>query len=759
MTPESLCMGCMADKGNARFCGDCGWQEGTAAESPQQLPPRTVLDGRYLLGRALGQGGFGITYLAWDLNLNRKLAVKEYFPREVCTRARDEHTVQPLTQGSREAYADGQKRFLEEARALARFQDHPGIVSVLGFFQENGTAYLVMAYVEGLTFKQYLEEQGGKIRFERALDILVFVMDALREVHGAGLLHRDISPDNIYLNRRGQVKILDFGAARYAMGELSRSLDVILKPGYAPAEQYRHRGKQGPWTDVYALGATLYRAVIGQTPTAAPDRLEHDDLVPPSRLGVEIPAKSEEVLLKALAVRHENRFQTVADFQNALMPREILKPKPVSPPEPVLDRLTPWPDPWRRLKRVVFALAVAVLVLAAAAVIKRIWPRTGRVTLTANVVGAHISIDGRTVPDWVTPHTFANLPGGPHRITVMKDRYQAVSQDVTVQPGGDSSVNVNLLPATQVGQLTVAASSAEGPVVGAKLLMDDESQPDWLTPHTFSSLPAGPHRVTVMKDGYQAVSQNVTVQAGGDGSVNLNLLPSPPQVGQLTVAANVAGAKISIDGQTEPDWLTPHTFSNLPGGAHRIAVMKNGYPAVSQNVTVQLGQAGSVTLNLSPLRAGGDRSVGSSLPPGAQLGGLTVTSNVSGARIRIDGQAQPGWVTPHTFDRLLAGNHVVAVEEDFYRTASRVVVVPADGSVSVDLPITQGTGRVKISTNPPGLQVSIDGQPRGQSPLVIENVIAGHHRYRIEGPPGREPKEDTVDIHDGESWEKIVRWE
>ena len=315
---ESLCMGCMANKGNARFCGDCGWEEGTPAESPLQLPPRTVLDGRYLLGRALGQGGFGITYLAWDLNLNRKLAIKEYFPREVCTRARDEHTVQPLTHGSREAYAAGQKRFLEEAQALARFQDHPGIVSVLGFFQENGTAYLVMVYVEGRTLKQYLEERNGKMPFQAALNILTPVMDALREVHRVGMLHRDISPDNIYLNRRGQVKILDFGAARYAMGELSRSLDVILKPGYAPEEQYRYRGKQGPWTDVYALGATLYRAVTGQPPTAAPDRLEHDDLVSPSRLGVEIPAKSEVALLKALAVRAGNRFQSIAEFQKAV---------------------------------------------------------------------------------------------------------------------------------------------------------------------------------------------------------------------------------------------------------------------------------------------------------------------------------------------------------------------------------------------------------------------------------------------------------
>ena len=140
MTPESLCMGCMADKGNARFCGDCGWKEGTSAESPLQLPPRTILGRRYLVGRALGQGGFGITYLAWDLNLNCKLAVKEYFPKDFCTRGRDEHTVRALTERTRESFQCGLKKSMEEGQALARFPDHLGIVSLLGFFRANGTA-------------------------------------------------------------------------------------------------------------------------------------------------------------------------------------------------------------------------------------------------------------------------------------------------------------------------------------------------------------------------------------------------------------------------------------------------------------------------------------------------------------------------------------------------------------------------------------------------------------------------------------------
>jgi serine/threonine protein kinase len=275
---------------------------------------------KYMLGRILGQGGFGITYLAWDLVLGRKLAIKEYFPREICTRGRDALTVQALSQRSRQDFQYGLSKFTEEGKNLARFRDYPGIVSLLEFFEANGTAYIVMAYMEGMTFKQYLEEQGGRIGFDVALAILTPVMDALREVHRVGMLHRDISPDNIYLNQDRQVKILDFGATRYAMREQSQGLTVLFKPGYAPFEQYSSGGKQGTWTDVYAVGATFYRALTGKAPSEAPDRMAHDDLVAPSAMGVKIPAKSEAALFKALAVHWENRFQQIQDFQEAITP-------------------------------------------------------------------------------------------------------------------------------------------------------------------------------------------------------------------------------------------------------------------------------------------------------------------------------------------------------------------------------------------------------------------------------------------------------
>ncbi len=315
MAHEHLCMGCMAEKGRAEICPKCGWREGTMPQSPFHLPPRTLLAGRYLLGRVLGQGGFAITYLAWDTYLKIKVAIKEHFPSQYISRNMGQATVSAYSGEGQENFQYSLDKFLEEARALGQFDDHPNIVSVRDIFNENSTAYMVMNFVDGMTLKQYLDQNGGKLPFDLTLKIMTPVMDAIKEVHAAGMLHRDISPDNIYLTRTGQVKLLDFGAARHAIGEYSKSLSMILKPGYAPWEQYQEKGRQGPWTDVYALGATIYRALTGKVLPQATDRLEEDLVGPPSALGVAIPAPAEKALMKAIAVKAANRYQTVEDLQ------------------------------------------------------------------------------------------------------------------------------------------------------------------------------------------------------------------------------------------------------------------------------------------------------------------------------------------------------------------------------------------------------------------------------------------------------------
>ena len=327
-------------------CSSCGWQP-PRDNPPPALPLGRVLDNRYRIGRVLGHGGFGITYLIWDENLHLRLALKEYLPRDCATRAPDGSSVAIYSGPAAAQFAYGLDRFLEEARALAHFDQHPGIVTVKNFFRAHGTGYCVMDYVDGITLRDYLEQQpGGRISFDAALKLLMPVMDALRAVHKEGLLHRDIAPDNIYLTQDGRIKLLDFGAARFAAGEHSKSLSVILKPGYAPEEQYRTRGHQGPWTDVYGLAATLYRAITGQVPPEALDRLDKDELIPPTRLGSAVTPGQEAALLQGLAVKAGQRFADIVALQQALRTREEHHERPVSvllEPDPSRDVFTPKP--------------------------------------------------------------------------------------------------------------------------------------------------------------------------------------------------------------------------------------------------------------------------------------------------------------------------------------------------------------------------------------------------------------------------------
>jgi serine/threonine protein kinase len=316
MRDDRICLGCMERMDRTAVCPSCGYAGGTLPSAPWHLMPGTILNGRYLIGKVLGQGGFGITYLAWDLSLETKLAVKEYLPRELATRSLNQPLINVYSGEAQQRYAYGLNQFLEEARRVFKLGPHPGVVTVRDFFKENGTAYLVMYYLEGQTFKEFLKMQGGRVPFVIALGIMRPIMDVLQELHAHHMLHRDISPENIYITTNGQVKLLDFGAARQVAGE--HSLSVVLKPGYAPEEQYRTKGKQGPWTDLYAVAATLYRAITGRIPPESLDRLDQESLVPPLRLHAVIHPHEEAVLMKALSVHASDRFQSLQSFQAAL---------------------------------------------------------------------------------------------------------------------------------------------------------------------------------------------------------------------------------------------------------------------------------------------------------------------------------------------------------------------------------------------------------------------------------------------------------
>ena len=316
MDLEKICVSCMEDDSGNPICPKCGAPFHLPVNNLLLLPPRTILREQYLIGRALGHGGFGITYLAWDIGLQIRLAVKEYMPAGVVGRT-DRTKVMPVSEATRQEYEWGLERFLEEARVLKK-SNHPNIVTVDTVFRDNGTAYLVMEYLEGMNFAEFLGRRGGSISFADALRVMAPVMDALIAVHAVDIVHRDVSPDNIFIPRMGKVKLIDFGAARNALSQKSRNLSAILKAGYAPEEQYRASGRQGPWTDVYATAATLYRAITGKVPAPSLDRQAEDTLDRPSKLGIAIPPSAESALMKAMAVRGDDRYQSMDEFKRAL---------------------------------------------------------------------------------------------------------------------------------------------------------------------------------------------------------------------------------------------------------------------------------------------------------------------------------------------------------------------------------------------------------------------------------------------------------
>ena len=282
----------------------------------------------------LGEGGFGITYLGYDLQTDTKAAIKEYFPSGISYRfSGQSRTVSIQDKGSSEQFAKGKERFLGEARTVYRFRDEENIVNVLDFFSENNTVYIVMEYIEGVSLGQYLSQNGRVGDFDELYKILRPVMVSLDHVHKAGLIHRDISPSNLMIDMNGTVKLLDFGTARSMSEDGEKSLSVILKHGFAPMEQYKTHGKQGAWTDVYALCATMYKLLTGQTPVSAMDRMD-SEMPLPSALGVKISPAQEEVLFKGLALPVKDRIQTVGElialFDAASKPAEAEKKQPVN---------------------------------------------------------------------------------------------------------------------------------------------------------------------------------------------------------------------------------------------------------------------------------------------------------------------------------------------------------------------------------------------------------------------------------------------
>jgi len=340
-----LCVGCFQEQFEGSPCSQNGFDE-MAPRALPFLPLRTQLD-NFLVGRQLGDpGGFGVTYLGFDRHLRDRVAIKEFLPLHIAGRVPDGLEIRPHSTKERANFHYGVAEFKKEAQVLAHFR-HPNIVRVRRFLEAHGTAYMVMDYYEGETLAQRLDRQGGRISVGEALALMQPLFDALsREVHPKSYLHRDISPQNLYIARMGEHErplLLDFGAARQKLGDRSQSLSVVLKPGYAPLEQYDSAGRhQGPWTDVYACAATLYRAVTGIVPPTAADRALEDPLRSPDELIPELSRGFCDALIWGLEMKLDQRPQTIDQFREALelavpghSPHSVQPPMPPLSPEAV----------------------------------------------------------------------------------------------------------------------------------------------------------------------------------------------------------------------------------------------------------------------------------------------------------------------------------------------------------------------------------------------------------------------------------------
>ena len=401
-------------------------------QTHRQALPKGYRLHEYQLDRVLGAGGFGLTYLGWDTSLDKPVAIKEYLPNDLAVRETD-HSVMPKSHGDEDNFQWGLERFLDEARTLARFK-HPNIIAVYRYFETHNTAYIVMEFAEGETLDEVLKR--GVLEESRLLSVLMPLLEGLEEVHRGDFLHRDIKPGNIVIRPDGSPVLLDFGAARQAIGSRSRSITSVVTPGYAPIEQYDTRGNQGPWTDIYALGAVAYKAVSGEAPPDVTERVRQDPMKPASEV---CRGKYSEPLLNsidwALSVEEESRPQDVASWRQS-MTGEAPTDLPSKEPVPVREG-SPEPKPERKHMTGLMAMMTGLLLVT--------------------VIGGGYLYFQQKAERFTAGKVFRDCPNCPEMVVIPAGRFRMgdLSRDVyVIKPGN--------LDATLVHEVRIARPFAMG---------------------------------------------------------------------------------------------------------------------------------------------------------------------------------------------------------------------------------------------------------------------------------------------------------
>ncbi len=314
---NDLCMFCFKVKGQYEVCPFCGHVEGTPPEKAHHLMPGTVLSDHFIVGPVIGEGGFGITYRCYDSMLGVVVAIKEFYPTGLAGRRQGERELRIESGAQAARYRAHLKRFMTEAQSIARFGKAKDIVNVYDFFEENQTAYIVMEYIEGTLLKKYLSERG-KTEPADAVNIIRPLISAVKKIHAEGIIHRDISPDNIFISEDLSMKVFDFGSAYFLTDTGDIKVDMVVKEGYSAPELYRPNEKPGYYSDIYSVGAILYHLITGEKPIAASEREAEDGLKSPLELGIELEANLDRTIMEALAVDPSLRIQSITKLEESL---------------------------------------------------------------------------------------------------------------------------------------------------------------------------------------------------------------------------------------------------------------------------------------------------------------------------------------------------------------------------------------------------------------------------------------------------------
>lgn len=347
-----LCYSCFKQFSDSlNVCPHCGKPEITKPEEPIYLSPGTILNGRYTVGETVGVGGFGIVYKAYDPSKESVVAIKEFFMSRFMTRAEGLKNV-IINRKSLEEYNYRKTRFLREARTQAKFVSHKSIVNVYDYFEENNTAYFVMEYLPGQNLKEYIKSiPGNRIEIPFAIEVANEVGKALQSIHKEGIIHKDIAPDNIFIctGKEIRIKVMDFGAAELG-DETDEYVDVVMKPGYSPKEQYDKNGNIGPWSDIYSLGATMYTMLTGIVPPESTNRVKNDTLLPIQEINPMVPDYLSNVIMRAMDIDVHMRFKDMEEFLKALNQEKKVR-------DPKKERK------WRKTRRIISVAVAFLLVL------------------------------------------------------------------------------------------------------------------------------------------------------------------------------------------------------------------------------------------------------------------------------------------------------------------------------------------------------------------------------------------------------------